>query len=155
MNIIENTKLPRRNSRNPTSFPSLPSSFRPSLRTELMCRQSQQQNMERHKVAFQSQMSLQPYDPTTYFYNKFGSSFNQLQAPLTHTDLYRRECSQQQPQVILQHNCLALFHHHKSQSCHFDFVMAVWLPRESRLQSIINRFAWTLWLEFELLDEAN
>ena len=64
-----------------------------------MCRQSQQQNMERHKVAFQSQMSLQPYDPTTYFYNKFGSSFNQLQAPLTHTDLYRRECSQQQPQV--------------------------------------------------------
>ena len=74
-------------------------SFRPSLRTELMCRQSQQQNMERHKIAFQSQMSLQPYDPTTYFYNKFGSSFNQLQAPLTHTDLYRRQSSQQEPQV--------------------------------------------------------
>lgn len=61
-------------------------SFRPSLRTDLMCHQSQRQNSDKKKINFQSQQSMmQPYDPSNYFFNKFGSSFNQLQAPLTCT----------------------------------------------------------------------
>ncbi|QQP57674.1 Uncharacterized protein FKW44_002742, partial [Caligus rogercresseyi] len=53
--------------------------FRPSLRADLMNLSYQK------KLSFQSQQSVQPYDPTNYFFHKYGSSFHQIQAPLTKT----------------------------------------------------------------------
>ena len=52
-------------------------SFRPSLRTDLMCHQS-----ERRKEA-RGAGPVQPYDLTTIFLHKIGSCFNQLHSPLT------------------------------------------------------------------------
>ena len=53
-------------------------SFRPSLRTDLMCHQS-----ERRKEIRAGACAVEPYDLTTIFLHKVGSCFNQLHSPLT------------------------------------------------------------------------
>ena len=55
-------------------------SFRPSLRTDLMCHQS-----ERRKEAKVGTGAVEPYDLTTVFLHKIGSCFNQLHCPVTAT----------------------------------------------------------------------
>ena len=53
-------------------------SFRPSLRTDLMCHQS-----ERRKETRTGAGAVEPYDLTTIFLHKIGSCFNQLHSPVT------------------------------------------------------------------------
>ena len=53
-------------------------SFRPSLRTDLMCHQS-----ERRKDTRAGAGPVELYDLTTIFLHKIGSCFNQLHSPAT------------------------------------------------------------------------
>ena len=70
-------------------------SFRPSLRTDLMCHQSEKQKERRTVGAGAGE--VEPYDLTTIFFHKIGSCFNQLQSPITavhcsSSGLDRSEC---------------------------------------------------------------
>ena len=58
-------------------------SFRPSLRTDLMCHQSERRKETRGAGGLAG--VVEPYDLTTIFLHKVGSCFNQLHSPVTAT----------------------------------------------------------------------
>ena len=61
-------------------------SFRPSLRTDLMCHQSERRKENRAGVG-----PVEPYDLTTIFLHKIGSCFNQLHSPATASVITSRQ----------------------------------------------------------------
>ena len=66
-------------------------SFRPSLKTDLMCDQSEKQKDNKKTSAKGLSNGMEPYNLTTVFFCKVGSCFNQLQSPLTKTKSAQRD----------------------------------------------------------------
>ena len=57
------------------------SSFRPTLRTDLMVHQTNKKTQQplKQRLLQSQQSTFEGFDQTTYFFHKFGSCFNQLQ----------------------------------------------------------------------------